>query len=235
VEKLKGLIKRNKTLHNIIKYILDNTVRTYTSFKRNRIFLKNGKDALAQADKAFAALNIEYWLEYGTLLGAVREKGFIAHDVDIDLGLLLYDYSENIGVLFEKFGFKKVRQMSIDEGRYGLEESYCYKGVTVDLFYFTQKDDRMYNHVFEGIPGKGWEETIKELGGLIVKEIYFPNDTVIKIDLFGKKYPVPNNAKEHLKAFYGDSFMIRNKKWNPNTMANNVVILKDKIGDCISY
>ena len=47
---------------------------------------------LEEIDKLCRAHNISYWIEGGTLLGALRHGGFIPWDDDVDISMLRSDY-----------------------------------------------------------------------------------------------------------------------------------------------
>ena len=51
---------------------------------------------LKDVSKILKGHDIKYWLEAGTCLGAYREKDFIAHDTDIDIGINADDCN-NVG------------------------------------------------------------------------------------------------------------------------------------------
>lgn len=57
---------------------------------------------LEEIDYVCRQENIKYWLDYGTLLGAVRHKGYIPWDDDIDISMLREDFEHFISCFNEK-------------------------------------------------------------------------------------------------------------------------------------
>ena len=107
-------------------------------------------DILVAIDKVCRENNIKYWIDFGTLLGAVRHKGFIPWDDDIDICVLDEDYGKLRKALIDNLPDNFVFQdYTTDRNaffRYGHvrdRNSYCYypyfvklkeQGLWVDIF-----------------------------------------------------------------------------------------------------
>jgi len=217
-----------------LKVIKQQTINRYKAKKQRDILHKNGKEALETLKKVFEELKMDWFLTYGTLLGAYRDKDFISHDVDIDIGVFFEDYSIKIEETMIKHGFIKKHSFLVDNGEFAIEETYNYKGIGIDIFYFKKQNNKLIGYGFINEAGLSWDKTIQKYGGLLVRELVFPYEGLDEIEFLGSIYPIPKNPKKHSASHYGENFMIKDDKWQPNKVTN-VKYLDNKIGVVKNY
>lgn len=166
-------------------------------------------EMLLEVDRICQQYDIKYSLDGGTLLGAVRHKGFIPWDDDVDVIMLreeyqkfrsvcqteldterffLQDYQSDAGY---RWGYAKMRRNHTEFVRYGQEHLKQHNGIFLDIFVVDNVPDgwlvRRLHHGICFLIRKGlYSEVGKERAdGLLEKTIYralykIPRDTYFR-------------------------------------------------------
>lgn len=205
---------------SFIKKLLRPVYNKYTSsLEKNRrdLFIKNGVYVLSLFDDCLTKLDIPYCLAFGSMLGAVREHGYIKHDLDLDVVIWSEDYSERMRTLLFKKGFKLYRDMVVENGDLGREETYELKGVTIDVFYIYPAIDQ-YPYCCDFVPEKdsiSLEDSMDKYGHIISRRIQLPwKKEFERVPFESLQLPIPVNAHEILSFRYGDDYMKPNPQWH---------------------
>ncbi|MCI6324525.1 MAG: LicD family protein [Bacteroidales bacterium] len=124
---------------------------------------------LIEIDRICRKHDIPYWLDSGTLLGAVRHGGFIPWDDDVDIAIMRSDYPRLKEYLTEELPKDLILQDSINEPNYPL----TFPKIRDRNSYFEEKgmhkmkEQGIYIDIFlmEKVPSKRWKHWVDYVYG----------------------------------------------------------------------
>lgn len=218
----------------VIKKILKPIYYPYKNWrkrKRNQEFQKNSLVALKDFTDCLTKNGYSYTLIWGTLLGAVRNKGFIPHDYDIDVAVWYKDYDTDLIKHLKKIGFDLVHEFTVDGGKSGMEHTFLRDGVSIDIFYLYEPVDKLpYCCGFSVKPGSfSFRESQDKYGGVIPVRYEAPHTYNRIITQFENlELYIPDNSHELLEVEYGPNYMIPDPDWHEPTENPYRIVWKSK-------
>ncbi len=234
--KIKNIIRNiilNEKLSqiNIIKNIRKNRLQKIEDGRR-LLFEQYSEECLKSVKKALEEYNLDFWLDYGTLLGAIREKDFINHDLDLDFGMFYSEDQFKVKEALERYNIKKVREFTLDGKT--VEETYSYKGLYFDIFYYFYNENLMWTYGFTYKNNKLVKENYedKDISTGFKGQKYFVNKRGLeKIKFKGDEFLVPEDPHGYLRENYGENYMTPVQEWDYVEAPSNIEKLND--GDIV--
>lgn len=218
---LKGFLKGNPVTRPLVA-ALHRKKAVKKQLEGAKVFHRQIHQIFPTIIKKFDSLGIDYFICFGTLLGAIREHDFIKHDDDLELGVFSDQYYSQLAWKFAEIGFKKQYRYYITGSQIkneGFVEKYSNGDIHFDLFVFSRNDKNIWC----------WSYLRDESNTLNAIKLQWPNSGLQRISFQGLEVPAPCNPEAFLEALYG-------KEWSKpciywvDTMAGNIAEINKKEG-----
>lgn len=155
------------------------------------------KQALFDSIDALSAVDATPFIADGTLLGAVRERRFLAHDLDIDLGLPVEQLALGPSGAMERAGFFVSRVHGAPDRGYQL--TFRRDDIKVDLFCYYADALGMYH--------AAWQKKTPI-------RYRYPQFTLAPYLFLGRRVLAPANPRRFLEIKYGPDWRTPVVKWD---------------------
>jgi phosphorylcholine metabolism protein LicD len=201
---------------NVIKKI-------YYPYKYYRI-KQSVKPILKILKEVFDKQCQDYWLDYGTLLGYVRNGHIIKNDIDLDFGIIV-DGNFSLQEILKEHNIY-LTQRTVVEGTITLEQ-YTYNDVGFDIFYYRKEGDNIVTNIWFPTEYTLPQRVLYERGNGSLSETTFSLFEMEEIEFYSMPFRVPVNRDLYLKEHFGDDYMITNLNWSYQDEKNRVDIEKE--------
>ena len=201
-------------------------------------FSNNAKHIFQEVISLYESEGIEIWPEFGTLLGIIRDKNFIKHDLDLDFGIFGNKVtSEKIRDIMLGHGFiPTVKCLRLNENKHQVISTKFVKNkVDVDIYFFYEHSNQIDKLVLYGLEtdnGLSVEEEFAYYGKLSTYENLFSKFNLGSMNIFDTVISIPSNIHQHLIELYGPDYVIPDPNWHSSKRINRQ---KDKAPSILSY
>lgn len=172
---------------------------------------------LSEIDKICKNNNIEYWLDFGSLLGAIRHKGFIPWDDDCDVSMINSDYRKfaNIVNSDEYSDFECIEHIKNGVLYFRSKSN---KNIEIDIFSYDDFEDRICKSFKP-------TELFPREGLFIPKNIVLPTKRINFEDI---ELNIPNDADSYLRFEFGNYTKIPHSApiWNHTKLQKYINLIE---------
>lgn len=172
---------------------------------------KKGRNLLREITRTLEKNHVRYFLDFGTLLGFIREGGMIAHDRDIDFGIYMEDglTDRKLDAMMKGLGLKKYREF-LFRGKI-VETTYTNGVIHIDFFRHQETEDQSIAYAFY----RNLDYHYPTASHYTPIELRLKHITGFsRMDLGGFEANIPENYEEFLVSAYTENWRIPDRTWN---------------------
>lgn len=199
IELIKKILKSNAIGRSVYP-ALNKVYRLYSVPARRKRLRKVGYDVLEELFSIAEKENIQITPIFGTMLGFVRDGGFIAHDDDIDIAVLPGISPKDVARVFiDKYGYKFRHGLAYhgECTEFTLQHK---SGLTIDFFFMFDTGEYLQTAGYYWYPDEQYTDT-RQNNVIWIKHDYFQN--YITVSIHGKDIKLPENYESWLYSSYG--------------------------------
>lgn len=211
MKRLKRIVKNSKIAYYPIKKI-----RKLSEKRKIDKFQTIGYELNDSINRALKDSGLQYFCAFGTLLGIVRDKGFIKHDSDLDYYVLIHS-SDDWRVLLQRMLISGFRPMHFFLNNECVSE-FCFEkdGIQIDFFGYFDHDEYCTVYGYYRTPRYEYEHNRVSTCVFTMPQINRLEDVMIH----NSHFYVPSNAESILEICYGTTWRtpIKGMHSSPNSV-----------------
>ncbi|KAJ9580943.1 hypothetical protein L9F63_023876 [Diploptera punctata] len=170
-------------------------------------FVHRAWKLLSKAKAILDKLGVRFWISSGTCLGYFRQCDIIPHSKDVDIGIFITDYTEQILPEFLAHGFTLKHWFGkINDS---LELSFTSGDLKLDIFFFYEDGRFVWNGGTQAKTGKKFK-------------YIFPRFTLCWTEFLELKVRVPCETQAYVEANYGSDWFTPLTRWDWKSSPPNV-------------